>query len=71
MNRYDVLMVRKSGYMPKAAGNKTISVVIPQEVYDSLKDWAESKDWSMSQAAKNLIVRGLGEESSPPEKKKS
>ncbi len=57
--------------MPKAAGNKTISVVIPQEVYDSLKDWAESKDWSMSQAAKNLIVRGLGEESSPPEKKKS
>jgi rRNA-processing protein FCF1 len=60
--------------MPKAASNKTISVVIPQEVYDELKDWAESKDWSMSQAAKNLIIDGLkkewGKNDAAPEKKK-
>lgn len=60
--------------MPKAASNKTISVVIPQEVYDELKDWAESKDWSMSQAAKNLIIDGLkkewGKNDATPEEKK-
>lgn len=54
--------------MPKAANNKTISVVVPEEVYNSLKEWAESKDWSISQAAKNLIADGLAKEDTPKKK---
>lgn len=59
--------------MPKPApGTKTVSVIMPIDVYESLKTWAETKDWSMSQAAKNLIVDALGRElsSQPPTKNK-
>lgn len=46
--------------MSKAGkGNKTISAIVPEDVYSKLKDWAESKDWSVSQAVKNLIIQGL------------
>lgn len=45
--------------MPKAADKATISVVIPKEAHERLKKLAESKDWSVSQTAKNLIVEAL------------
>lgn len=46
--------------MTKAGkGNKTVSVILPEEVYQQLKQWAQSKDWSVSQAGKNLIMEGL------------
>lgn len=43
-------------------GNKAVSVIMPVDVYELLKMWAESKDWSVSQAAKNLIVDALNRE---------
>jgi hypothetical protein len=43
-------------------GNKAVSVIMPVDVYELLKTWAESKDWSVSQAAKNLIVDALDRE---------
>lgn len=45
---------------------------MPVDVYELLKMWAESKDWSVSQAAKNLIVDALNRElsSQPPTKNK-
>ncbi len=58
--------------MPKSApGTKTVSVIMPIDVYESLKTWAETKDWSISQAAKNLIVDALGKELGSPSPKKS
>lgn len=43
-------------------GNKAVSVIMPLDIYELLKMWAESKDWSVSQAAKNLIVDALNRE---------
>jgi hypothetical protein len=43
-------------------GNKAISVIMPEEIYDVLKQWADSRDWSVSQAAKNLIINALDRE---------
>ncbi len=43
-------------------GNKAVSVIMPVDIYELLKMWAESKDWSVSQAAKNLIVDALNRE---------
>jgi hypothetical protein len=51
--------------MPKSPDKKTISVIIPQEAYDELKAFAESKDWTLSNAAKNLIVEGLERHKKP------
>jgi hypothetical protein len=58
MNGYDKF-IKIHRVMPKSPDKKTISVVIPQEAYEELKDFAESKDWTLSNAAKNLIVEGL------------
>jgi len=43
-------------------GNRTVSVIMPEETYELLVKWALSKDWSISQAAKNLISKGLQQE---------
>ncbi len=43
-------------------GNRTVSVIMPEETYELLVKWASSKDWSISQAAKNLISKGLQQE---------
>jgi hypothetical protein len=49
--------------MTKAGkGNKTVSVIMPEETHELLVRWAKSKDWSISQAAKNLISKGLQQE---------
>jgi hypothetical protein len=58
MNGYDKF-IQLYRAMPKSPDKKTISVVIPQEAYEELKVFAESKDWTLSNAAKNLIVEGL------------
>ncbi len=51
-------------------GNRTIGVIVSEETYESLKLWAETKDWSVSQAARNLIEKGLGEEHVKPDNPK-
>ncbi len=52
-------------------GNRTIGVIVSEETYESLKLWAEAKDWSVSQAARNLIEKGLeGEQTTPSTKPK-
>jgi hypothetical protein len=58
MNGYDKF-IQLHRAMPKLPDKKTISVVIPQEAYEELKVFAQSKDWTLSNAAKNLIVEGL------------
>jgi hypothetical protein len=50
-------------------GNKTISAIVPEDVYSKLKDWADSKDWSVSQAVKNLIIQGLDDQTDSSPKK--
>jgi predicted CopG family antitoxin len=53
--------------MPKSApGKKTISVIVSEDTYEVLKDWAGEKDWSVSQAARKLIEKGLTEEVTKP-----
>jgi hypothetical protein len=47
-------------------GNRTIGVIIPEETYEALKGWADEKDWSISQAARKLIEKGLNEETIKP-----
>lgn len=52
------------------AGNKAFTVILPIASYEQLMEWAESKDWKLSQAARNLIEDGLdrvalGEEPTP------
>lgn len=49
--------------MPRVGrGKKPVTVILPDETFKLLKYWAELKDWSISQAAKNLIERGLDNE---------
>ncbi len=38
---------------------KSFSVTLPMEACEALKKWAESKDWNVSQAARNLILERL------------
>ncbi len=40
-------------------GSKTVSVILPEEIQAELIKYAKAKDWSVSQAAKNLITKGL------------
>lgn len=52
-------------------GNKAVGVILPLEVYESLKLWAKKRDWSVSQAARNIIMDVVAEdesEASPPKK---
>lgn len=53
-------------------GNKAITVILPIETYEKLKQWAEEKDWKLSQAARNLIegalVRVTGQQPTQPSK---
>lgn len=44
---------------PKIPGKKTFSVNVPDELYESIKRWAESKEWSVSKAAWKLMEVGL------------
>lgn len=41
------------------AERKTVSVVLPIWVYKILEEYAEEKDWSVSQAARNMIMDSL------------
>ena len=45
-------------------GKKTISVILPEEIFEAVRSLAEEKDWSVSQTAKNLIVKALQEQTS-------
>lgn len=53
---------------PKIPGKKTFSVNVPDELYDSLKRWAEQKEWSVSKAAWKLIEIGLTTENQTEDK---
>jgi hypothetical protein len=50
-------------------GNRTIGVIVSEETYETLKVWAEEKDWSVSQAARNLIEKGLSDQTDSSPKK--
>ncbi len=43
-------------------GKKTISVILPEETYEAVKQWADQKEWSVSKAATRLIENGLAVE---------
>jgi predicted CopG family antitoxin len=42
-------------------GNKTFSVIVSEKTYEELKKWAKDRDWSISQAVRNLIEQGMTE----------
>lgn len=43
-----------------------VTAVMPEDLKDSLKMFAESKRWTMSQAVVYLIERGLNDEADEP-----
>lgn len=47
---------------PNIPGKKSISVIIPEDLYESIKSWAETKEWSLSKAARKLIEIGFDTE---------
>ncbi|HEY9711079.1 MAG TPA: hypothetical protein V6D48_22925 [Oculatellaceae cyanobacterium] len=52
-------------------GNKAVGVILPLDIYDLLKVWAKKRDWSVSQAARNIIadvVSAEGDEADQPTK---
>lgn len=54
-------MSSKTSKASKAVGegNKAFTVILPIKTYEELARWAETKDWKLSQAARNLIEDGL------------
>jgi len=56
--------------MPKSEGSDKITAVMPKTLKEQLKEFAESKRWTMSQAAVYFIEKGLEEEFLPPPPKK-
>lgn len=54
-----LLNVVKNPRRLKTADRRTISSVISKETKERLKKYADSKGWSMSQAAGILIEKGL------------
>ncbi len=42
-------------------GNKTFSVIVSEKTYADLKKWAKDRDWSVSQAVRNLIEKGMSD----------
>ena len=57
--------------MPQSEGSDKVTAVIPKSLKEQLKEFAESKRWTMSQAVVYFVERGLEEESpKPPTKKK-
>lgn len=40
-------------------GNKSIGVILPEDLYEDLKALADERDWSLSQTARKLIEAGL------------
>lgn len=47
---------------PNIPGKKSISVIIPEDLYEAIKSWAETKEWSLSKAARKLIEIGFDKE---------
>jgi hypothetical protein len=47
---------------PNIPGKKSISVIIPEDLYEAIKSWAETKEWSLSKAARKLIEIGFDTE---------
>ena len=47
----------------KLPGKRTISVILSEDTYNSVKNWADLKEWSVSKAASKLIESGLTVES--------
>jgi hypothetical protein len=45
--------------MPKAEGKANVTAVIPIELKEKLKKYADSKRWSMSTAMVTLLEEGL------------
>jgi hypothetical protein len=43
----------------KLPGKRTISVILSEDTYESVKSWADLKEWSVSKAASKLIESGL------------
>ena len=43
-----------------------VTAVMPEDLKDSLKTFAESKRWTMSQAVVYFVERGLKDESDEP-----
>jgi hypothetical protein len=46
--------------MPRnSPGKKSVSVTMPMETYESIKSWADEKEWSVAKASFKLIEMGL------------
>jgi hypothetical protein len=46
--------------MPRnSPGKKSVSVTMPVETYESIKSWADEKEWSIAKASFKLIEMGL------------
>lgn len=46
--------------MPRVGkGKKPVTVILAEDTYEALKLLADARDWSLSQAARNLIEHGL------------
>jgi hypothetical protein len=43
----------------KLSGKRTISVILSEDTYESVRSWADSKEWSVSKTASKLIESGL------------
>jgi hypothetical protein len=43
----------------KLPGKRTISVILSEDTYESVRGWADLKEWSVSKAASKLIETGL------------
>lgn len=72
VNGYDFFMTthERQNEMPVSPDKKSFSVTVPLAIYERLKQWAEAKDWNVSQAARNLIINGLDRESETEAPKK-
>ncbi|MBD0344038.1 MAG: eal/GGDEF/PAS domain-containing protein [Coleofasciculus sp. Co-bin14] len=52
--------------MPQTEGSDKVTAVMPKSLKEQLKEYAESKRWTMSQAVVYLVEKGLEEEYQPP-----
>ncbi len=47
--------------MPRGKNSASITTVVSKELKKKLKEYADSKHWSLSQAAAILIAQGLNQ----------
>lgn len=48
--------------MPQTEGSDKVTAVMPKALKEQLKQYAETKRWTMSQAVVYLVEKGLEEE---------